>query len=43
MAWILLRIAHGLAYISDRATLRSIIWVAALAVNIAVFLTPALT
>ncbi len=43
VAWILLRIGHGLAYLTDRATLRSLIWVAALAVNIAIFLTPALT
>ncbi len=43
VGWILLRIGHGVAYVSDRATLRSIIWIAALAVNIAIFLTPALT
>jgi uncharacterized MAPEG superfamily protein len=43
VVWVLLRIGHGAAYLADRANLRSAIWVAALAVNIAIFLTPALT
>lgn len=43
VVWILLRIGHGAAYIADRPTLRSAIWIVALFVNIAVFLTPALT
>jgi uncharacterized MAPEG superfamily protein len=41
--WVLLRIAHGAAYVTDRPSTRSTIWVMALAVNIAIFLTPALT
>ena len=41
--WVALRIAHGLAYLWDRPLTRSSVWVAALAVNIAIFLTPALT
>jgi len=43
MTWLLLRIGHGVAYVTDRATIRSLIWTLALAVNIAIFLTPALT
>ena len=43
VAWILLRIGHGAAYIANRPNLRSLIWVVALFLNIAIFLTPALT
>ena len=43
IVWILLRIGHGVAYLKDRPSTRSIVWVVALAVNIAIFLTPALT
>jgi len=43
VAWILLRVGHGAAYVTDRDKVRSVIWMLALAVNIAIFLTPALT
>lgn len=38
--WILLRLGYVAAYWTDRATLRSVIWAAALATAIALFLTP---
>jgi uncharacterized MAPEG superfamily protein len=38
-----LRIGHGLAYLWNRPLVRSGVWVVALAINIAIFLTPALT
>jgi uncharacterized MAPEG superfamily protein len=41
--WVLLRIGHGAAYLADKATARSVIWVGAFVVNIAIFLQPALT
>ena len=41
--WVLLRIGHGAADLADKATLRSVIWVLALVVNLAIFLLPALT
>lgn len=37
-----LRIIHGLLYIMDQATLRSLCYAAALLVNIAIFVLPAL-
>ena len=39
--WVLFRIGHGLAYITDRATLRSLLWVGAFIANLALFLAPA--
>ena len=39
--YILLRIAHGLFYISNKPALRSAAYVAAMAVNIAIFVLPA--
>lgn len=39
--YILLRIAHALLYISDKPTARSLIFAAAMAVNVAIFLLPA--
>ena len=39
--YILLRIAHALLYISDRPTARSLIFAAAMAVNVAIFVLPA--
>ena len=37
-AYVALRLAYGLAYMIDQATLRSLLWFAALACNIAIFL-----
>ncbi len=40
LGWVGARIGYVLAYWADRATLRSILWVVALALAIAIFLTP---
>lgn len=36
--WLLLRTGFALAYITDRATLRSLLWLAATAISVALFL-----
>jgi uncharacterized MAPEG superfamily protein len=39
-AYVLLRIVHGCLYVSDQPSLRSLVFAASFAVNIAIFLTP---
>jgi uncharacterized MAPEG superfamily protein len=39
-AYILLRIVHGCLYVGDQPTLRSFVFAAAFAVNIAIFVSP---
>ena len=41
MAYLVLRVVHGLLYIADQATLRSAAYGIALIVNIAIFVLPA--
>lgn len=41
VVYILLRIAHGLLYVYNQSSLRSLIFAAGLAVNIAIFVLPA--
>lgn len=41
VAWVGLRIAYGIAYLTDRALLRSLLWVAGTAVVVALFVTGA--
>lgn len=40
MIYIVLRVVHGLLYIADKASLRSLAYLAALVVNIAIFVLP---
>lgn len=39
--YVLLRIAHGLLYVYDKSALRSLAFIAALGVNVAIFVLPA--
>lgn len=39
-AYVLLRIVHGCLYVGDQPTLRSLVYAAAFAVNIAIFVSP---
>lgn len=39
-AWVVLRAAYVACYLVDRATLRSAVWTAALAVNVAILFAP---
>jgi uncharacterized MAPEG superfamily protein len=39
--YVLLRVTHGLLYISDKSSLRSLAFTAALVVNVAIFALPA--
>lgn len=41
LAWLVLRLVYVAAYVSDRATVRSLVWVAALAVNTWIFVLAA--
>jgi uncharacterized MAPEG superfamily protein len=41
MLYIVLRVVHGLLYITDKASLRSMAYLASLLVNIAIFVLPA--
>jgi len=41
LLYVLLRIGHGIAYITDQASLRSMIFLVGLIVNIAIFVLPA--
>ncbi|MFM7569907.1 MAG: MAPEG family protein [Betaproteobacteria bacterium] len=41
MTFVLLRIVYGWAYITDRPTLRSLVWIAALACVVALFVVAA--
>ncbi|HSG88712.1 MAG TPA: MAPEG family protein [Pseudomonadales bacterium] len=40
-SWLLLRVAYGVAYLTDRDLLRSLLWTAALGVVIALFVVAA--
>jgi uncharacterized MAPEG superfamily protein len=40
VAFIVLRIAYVAAYVGDKPSLRSVLWAAALAVNLAIFFAP---
>lgn len=41
VAWVVLRIAYGAAYLADRPTLRSLLWTLAFADTLAIFLVGA--
>lgn len=41
LAFVALRVAYGILYIADKATLRSLVWVAAMGCTIAIFLSAA--
>ncbi len=41
MIYVVLRIAHGVLYIADQSTARSLVFLAGFAINIAIFVLPA--
>jgi uncharacterized MAPEG superfamily protein len=41
VAWVILRIAYGVAYLADAAVLRSLLWTAAVGVVVALFVVAA--